>query len=76
MYVGCIRKDKKVIWTSQHGFTKVESCLTNLITVYDEMTGLVMRGEQWTVVYLDFSMAFGTASNKILIEKLKKYGLD
>ncbi|KAK4819507.1 hypothetical protein QYF61_005858 [Mycteria americana] len=51
-------KNKKVTGSSQHGFTK--SCLTNLTTFYNEMTGL----------------ASDTVSCKILIEKLMKYGLD
>jgi len=37
-------KNKKVIRNSQHGITKGQSCLTNLITFCDEMTGLVDRG--------------------------------
>lgn len=42
--MGYIRRDKKVIWASQRGFTKVKSCLTNLIAFHDEMTGLLDEG--------------------------------
>ncbi|KAK4806997.1 hypothetical protein QYF61_000326 [Mycteria americana] len=62
--------------SSHHGFTKGESCLTDLITFYDEMTGLVDEGGAADIVYLAFGKAFDTVSRKILIEKLMKYGLD
>ncbi|KAK4828295.1 LOW QUALITY PROTEIN: hypothetical protein QYF61_024960 [Mycteria americana] len=70
-------KDKKVVRSSQHGFTKVKSCLTNLVTFYDETTGLVDEGKAVDIFYLD--SAFDTVSHKILreaVEKLLKYGLD
>lgn len=37
-------KNKKVIGSSQHGFTKEKSFLTSLITFYDELTGLINEG--------------------------------
>ena len=37
---------------------------------------LVDEGRAADIVYLDFSKAFNTVSDKIIIEKLRKYGLD
>ena len=68
--------DKKIIRNSQHGFTKGKSCLTNVITFYDEMTGLVDKGRAVDIPYLDFNKAFDTVSHKILTDKLLMYGLD
>jgi len=62
--------NKKIIRSSQHGFTKGKSCLTNLITFYVEMTGLVDEQRAVDIGYLDFSKAFNTFSYKIIIEKL------
>jgi len=69
-------EEKQVIRSSQHGFTKGKSCLTNLIAFYDGMTGWVDEGRAVDVVYLDFSKAFNIVSYNILLRKLRKCGLD
>ena len=69
-------KDKKIVKSSLHGFTKRKSWLTNLVNFHDEVTGLVDEGGAVDFVYLDYRKAFDTVSHKILIEKLLMYGLD
>jgi len=60
---------------SQHGFMKGRSCLTNLISFYDQVTRLVDEGKAVDIIYLEFK-AFDTVSYSILLEKLAAHGLD
>jgi len=53
-------KDSQEIRPSQHGFMKDRSCLTKLISFYDQVTSLVDERKAVDVVYLDFSKAFNT----------------
>jgi len=69
-------EENKAIRSSQQGFTKGKSCLTNLIAFYDGMTGWVDEGRAVDVVYLDFSKAFDTVSHNTLTGNLRKCGLD
>ena len=68
-------EEKKVIRSSQHGFTKGKSCLTNQIAFYDGMTSWVDEGRAANVVYPDLSKDFGTVFHSTLIGKLTKSGL-
>ena len=71
-------KDKKVIRSSQHEFTKGRSCVTNPTAFYDEMTSLVDEESTVDTVYLDFGKAFDCVSHNILIpsDKQTKCRLD
>ncbi|KAF1505046.1 hypothetical protein FQV18_0002366, partial [Eudyptula minor novaehollandiae] len=60
-------RDNQGIRPSQHGFMRGRSCLTNLISFYDQVTRLVDEGKAVDVVYLDFSKAFDTVSHGILL---------
>lgn len=47
---------KKVIRKNHHGFSKGQSCLSNLIAVYDKMTGLVDKGREWMSLTLPLAL--------------------
>ena len=44
----------KLINTSQHGFLKASSCLTNLLCSFEEITEWVDDGSSADAIYLDF----------------------
>ncbi|RMC01163.1 hypothetical protein DUI87_22254 [Hirundo rustica rustica] len=69
-------QDGQSIRPSQHGLRRGRSCLTNLITFYDQVTHLVDAGKAVGVVYSDFSKAFDTVSRSTLQDKLSAGGLD
>ncbi|XP_064032402.1 uncharacterized protein LOC135192945 [Pogoniulus pusillus] len=77
--LGAITKhpqDSQGIRPRQHGFRKGRSCLTNLISFYDQVTRLVNVGKAVDVFYLDFSKAFDTVCHKKLLAKLAAHDLD
>ena len=68
---------KHKLHTSQHGFLKARSCLTNLLCFLEEITKWVDDGSPVDVVYLDFQKAFDKVPHQrlLLIGKLKAHGI-
>lgn len=64
---GC-KEDNKMVSPSQQKFMKTKSCLTNLVSFYDEVTHLMDEAKAVNVIYLAFSQAFDTVSHSLLHE--------
>ena len=65
----------KLINTSQHRFLKAKSCLTNLLSFFEEITKWVDDGSPVDVVYLDFQKAFDKVPHQRVLLKLKAHGV-
>ena len=67
--------DNILIKSSQHGFTKNKSCLTNLLEFMEKVTKEYDSGNALDIVYLDFAKAFDKVPHSKLIDKLKSFGI-
>src|SRR5579872_589187 len=64
-----------LIRSSQHGFTKGRSCLTNILSFMESVTKNVDEGNPVDIVYLDFAKAFDKVSHVRLFKKLEAHGI-
>ena len=65
-----------LIRSSQHGFTKGRSCLSNLLEFFEEVTKEVDCGNPVDLVYLDFAKAFDKVPHRRLFKKLESCGIE
>ena len=66
----------KLINESQHGFTKGRSCLTNLLSFYSKVYEAADNGDNYDILYLDFSKAFDKVPHQRLLRKVRAHGID
>ena len=65
----------KLINTSEHGFLRAKSCLTNILCFLEEITKWVDDGSPVDVVYLDFQKAFNKVPHQFFLFKLETHGI-
>ena len=60
---------------SQHGFREGKSCLSALLTVYDNIMLTLNSSSSIDMIYLDFAKAFDKVDHNILLHKVKAIGI-
>ena len=50
--------DDMIINSNQHGFRKKRSCITQLLSLIEQIDKALNEGEEVDDIYLDFSKAF------------------
>ena len=65
----------KLLNSSQHGFLKARSCLTNMLCFLEEITKWIDVGSPVDIIYLDFQKAFDKVPHQKLLLKLKAHGI-
>ena len=66
----------KLITEQQHGFVQGRSCQTNILLCLEKWTDIVDGGNCVDVAYFNYAKAFDKVSHRLLLLKLKGYGID
>ena len=68
-------ESNNLISSKQHGFRKSRSCLTQLLSHVDNILKCLNEGDEVDAIYLDYAKAFDKVDHRILLAKLKRYGI-
>ena len=63
-----------ILCNNQHGFRKGRSCLTQLLSHFEDIMLGLTQGADTDAIYLDFAKAFDKVDHKLLLKKLHRYG--
>ena len=66
---------EQVLSSTQHGFMKGRSCLSNLLESIDAVNDLLAEGGCADILYFDFSKAFDSVPHHRLLVKLRNIGV-
>ncbi len=64
-----------LLTTRQHGFLPRRSTLTNLLSAEETVTRWFDEGDTADIICLDFAKAFDSVNHRLLLTKLKCYGI-
>ena len=67
-------EDNDILCNNQHGFRRGRSCLTQLLSHFEDIMFGLTQGADTDAIYLDFAKAFDKVDHQLLIQKLRLYG--
>ncbi len=65
----------QLLRSRQYGFLPRPSTLTNLLVAEEVITKWLDEGSAVDMIYLDFSKAFDSLNNRLLLDKLRGYDI-
>ena len=65
--------ENELLCDHQHGFRSGRSCLTQLLSHFDDVLSHLCNGADTDAIYLDFAKAFDKVDHQLLIKKLRRY---
>ena len=65
-----------ILIESQHGFRSQRSCVTQLISLIEDLSYTMDQQKQTDVILLDFAKAFDCVPHQRLLIKLRHYGIN
>ena len=65
-----------ILCPNQHGFRSGRSCLTQMLSHFDDVFLGLMNNADTDAIYLDYAKAFDKVDHKLLLVKLKVYGFN
>ena len=68
-------EQNNILCGNQHGFRSGRSCLTQMLSHFDEVLHGLLEDKDTDSIYLDYAKAFDKVDHNLLIKKLERYGL-
>ena len=68
-------KENDILYKKQFGFQQNHSTEHAILQLIDQVNDSFERNQFTLSIFIDFSKVFDTVDNKILISKLKNYGV-
>ncbi len=67
---------QNMISAAQHGFLRGKSCTGQLLSVLHRISENLDLGKQTDILYFDIAKAFDTVDHTLLVNKLRRFGLN